>query len=79
MMPLGIRCSGLDAIDDQGVPGIVAALKANHALGAFGQPVDQLAFAFIAPLGAHDDDVASFGCIHWDVSQMACTTHCPAA
>jgi hypothetical protein len=50
---------GLDAIDDQGVTGVVSPLKAHHALGTLGQPVDQLALAFIAPLGADDDDIAS--------------------
>jgi hypothetical protein len=53
---------GLDAVDDQRVAGVVAALEAHHALGAFGQPVDQLALAFVAPLGADDDDVATLGC-----------------
>ena len=39
--------------------GIVATMKAHHALGRFGQPVHQLAFAFVAPLGAHNDYVAA--------------------
>ena len=49
---------GLDAIDDQRVAGVVAALEAHHALRAFGQPVDQLALALVAPLGADDHDVS---------------------
>jgi hypothetical protein len=48
---------GLLAADDQRVAGIVAALEAHHALGMIGQPVDDLAFALVAPLGADDDDV----------------------
>ncbi len=42
---------GLVAHHD-GVAGIVAALEAHHHVGAVGQPVDDLAFAFVAPLGA---------------------------
>jgi hypothetical protein len=32
----------------------VAALKAHYALRVIGQPIDDLAFAFVAPLGADD-------------------------
>ena len=49
----------LDAIDDQRVASVVAALEADHALGAFGQPVHQLALAFVTPLGSHDHDIAA--------------------
>jgi len=45
------------AADDQRVAGVVAALKTDDALRAFRQPIDNLAFAFIAPLGTDDDDV----------------------
>ena len=31
---------------------IVAALEAHNRIGAAGEPIDNLAFAFIAPLGA---------------------------
>ena len=41
----------------QRVPGIVPALKPHHGIGAAGQPIDDLAFAFIAPLGADHGDV----------------------
>ena len=54
----------LDAVDDQGMAGVVAALKAHHALRTFGQPVNQLALAFIAPLRADYNNVAPFGGIH---------------
>jgi hypothetical protein len=36
---------------------VVAALEADDALRALRQPVDDLALALIAPLGADDDDV----------------------
>ena len=49
----------LDAVDDQRVAGVVAALEADHGLGVVGQPVDDLALAFVAPLGADDDDIAA--------------------
>ena len=56
------RC--FHAVDDQGVARIVAALKAHHPRGGFGQPIDQFAFAFVTPLGADHDDVTAFGCSH---------------
>ena len=40
------------AIDHQRMAGVVAALKAHDHIGAAGQPVDDLALALIAPLGA---------------------------
>jgi hypothetical protein len=43
--------------DHQRVTGVVAALEAHHALGVVGQPIDDLALAFVTPLGADDDDV----------------------
>src|SRR5258708_9473342 len=48
--------------DHQRVAGVVAALEAHHALRAVGQPVDDLALALVAPLGADDDDVARAHC-----------------
>ena len=38
--------------DDERVTGIMPALKADHDIGALGEPVDDLAFAFVAPLRA---------------------------
>ena len=52
---------GLHALDHQGMAGVVAALEAHHALRVVGQPVDDLALAFVTPLGADDDDVATGG------------------
>src|SRR5207253_10361115 len=48
---------GLLTADDERVAGVMAALKADDALRVLGQPVDDLALAFIAPLRADDDDV----------------------
>ena len=50
---------GFYAVDDQCVAGIVAAVKAHYAAGAFGKPINELAFAFIAPLGAYHYDVTT--------------------
>ncbi len=52
---------GLPAADDQRMTGVVAALEAHDAGRLLGQPVDDLALAFIAPLGADDDDVLAHG------------------
>jgi len=46
--------------DDERVPGVVAALKAHHDIGALTQPIDDLALAFVAPLGADDHDIGHF-------------------
>jgi hypothetical protein len=46
-----------DPVDDQRVAGIVAALEAHHHIGALGQPVDDLAFALVAPLRPDDNYV----------------------
>jgi hypothetical protein len=43
---------------------VVPPLKAHDALCAFSQPVDQFAFAFVAPLSANDYDIATFDCVH---------------
>ena len=49
------------AVDDQGVPGVVAALEANHHIGPFGQPIDDLALSFVAPLRPDDNYVGHNG------------------
>ena len=43
--------------DDQRVAGIVAALEAHDDVGLFREPVDDLALALVAPLGADDDHI----------------------
>ncbi len=45
---------GFFVADHQGVAGIVAALEAYHIIGVLGVDVNNLAFALIAPLGAHN-------------------------
>ena len=45
------------AVDDERVAGVVAALEADHDVGALRQPVHDLALALVAPLGADDRDV----------------------
>ena len=57
------RC--LDAVNYKCVPSVVPTLKTNDSLRAFRQPIDQLPLAFIAPLGAHHNDIATFGCFHF--------------
>jgi hypothetical protein len=49
---------GLDSFDHQRMSGVVAALEAHHRLCVIGQPVDDLALAFVAPLGADHHHVA---------------------
>ena len=39
-------------VDDERMPGIVAALKAHHDVGLERQPIDDLAFSLVAPLSA---------------------------
>ena len=51
--------SGLHAIDHQSVASVVTALKTHHALGHLRQPIDQLAFALVAPLGANHHYIAA--------------------
>src|SRR5262249_52471966 len=51
----------LAAADDQRVAGVVPALEAHDARDAIGQQVDDLALAFVAPLGADDDHISVHG------------------
>ncbi len=44
-------------VDDQRVAGIVAALEAHDHVRALGEPVDDLALALVAPLGADHHDI----------------------
>ena len=41
-------------IDDDGVAGVSATAPARHDLGVFGEQVNDLTLAFIAPLSAND-------------------------
>ena len=45
------------AVDHQGVAGIMATLEADDDVGLLGEPVDDLALAFVAPLGADHDNI----------------------
>ena len=56
--------SRLDAIDHQCVASVMPPLEAHYALSTFRQPIDQLTFAFVAPLGTDHHYVATFGCFH---------------
>jgi hypothetical protein len=41
------------AFIDHGMPGIVATAIADHDMGLPRQPIDNVSFAFIAPLGSN--------------------------
>jgi hypothetical protein len=47
---------GLLAADDQRVAGVVTALEAHDGADFPGKQIDDLALAFIAPLGTENDD-----------------------
>ncbi len=44
----------LDPFDDQGVPGVVAALKAGDDIRPLRIEIDNLPFSLVTPLGADD-------------------------
>jgi hypothetical protein len=57
-MPEGQKTQLVDlAINDQRMARVMTALKARDHIGALAQPVHNLAFAFVAPLSAHDNHV----------------------
>jgi hypothetical protein len=43
--------------DHQGMPGVVAALEADDNVSPLREPVDNLALAFVAPLGAYHNHI----------------------
>ena len=45
----------LDAVVDDGVPGVVASLVANHVIVFSGEQVGDFALALIAPLRANNN------------------------
>ena len=53
------------AVDDEGVARVVPALEAHNGVHAVGQVVNNLAFAFIAPLGAYHYDVLVHTMLHF--------------
>ena len=52
--------------DHQRVAGVVAALEAHHDVGAAGEPVDDLALALVAPLGADHRDIRPCHSLRFD-------------
>ncbi len=42
------------ASNDESMASVVAALEAHHSPGVIGKPIDDLAFALIAPLGTYN-------------------------
>jgi hypothetical protein len=42
--------------------GIMAALEADDDVGLLGEPIDNLALAFVTPLGADNDDIRHEEC-----------------
>src|SRR5262249_62076078 len=65
---------GLLAADHERVPGVVPALEAHHALRMVGEPVDDLALALVAPLGAYDYDVLAH-CLDFPHHPLAAALH----
>ena len=47
----------LCAVGDHCVAGVVTALAADHHIGGLGEVIDDLAFAFIAPLEAGNNGI----------------------
>src|SRR5262249_6391017 len=51
------------AVNYQRMAGIMAALKTDHDVGLLGEPIDDLAFALVAPLRANHDDICHEGSV----------------
>jgi hypothetical protein len=47
---------GLRSVDHDCVTGVVSALKANHPISLLGEDINELSFALISPLSAHDNN-----------------------
>ena len=45
--------------DHQSVARVVPALESHHGLGVIAEPIDDFAFAFVAPLGANHHHVTA--------------------
>jgi hypothetical protein len=45
------------SVGDDGVPGVVSSLSANHEIRVFGQEINNLAFAFVSPLETTNDGI----------------------
>ncbi len=47
----------LFAVDDKGMPRVVSALEPDHDIRLFRQKIDDLALAFVPPLGPYNHDI----------------------
>ena len=54
------------AVDHEGMARVMAPLESCDDVSALAEPIDDLAFSLIAPLGADDDDV----CHIWSFSEI---------
>ena len=57
-------------VDDQGVASVMTALKAHHGRGTVGQEINNLALAFVTPLGADHYHIFTHG-----TSTLSVKTH----
>src|SRR5262249_6023742 len=57
------------AVDNQRVAGVMAALEAHDDIRLLAQPVDDFAFAFIAPLGTDHHDIRHRAAPSWMPTQ----------
>ncbi|GGC11590.1 hypothetical protein GCM10011352_42580 [Marinobacterium zhoushanense] len=55
--------NGFLTIDYQRMTGVMTALKAHNRCNLLSQQIDDLAFAFITPLGAQNNDVSTHCCL----------------
>ena len=60
----GVKCAGgnqvkngLLAVHHESMTGVIPALEADDDVGVLGEEIDDLTFAFVAPLGADDCNV----------------------
>ena len=51
---------GFFAVHYQSMTGVVATLEADDDVSVLGKKIDDLAFAFVSPLGADDCNVGHF-------------------
>ncbi len=65
-----------DAVDHQGVAGIVAALEPDDDIRPLGEPVDDLALALVSPLRTHNHDIRHFEIL--SIAQALCALSKPA-
>jgi hypothetical protein len=53
--------------NDNGMAGIRAALETDHDIGKFCEYVNNLAFSFVAPLDANDDNIRHTYYLSFDI------------